>query len=84
MKKEKVKVKYVYYSNDRDGVSDIEKGEMLVDKFDFKSCWYEYYKDDKWSEFCEEGYDVYMNESKDVMVVCDNGECYDNFVFMKV
>ena len=79
----KIKVSYVYYVSDRDGIDDIKKGEMFVDKFDLKSCWEEFYKDDEWSEFCEEGYDMYMNESKDVMIVCDNGECYDNFVFIK-
>ena len=79
----KIKVSYVYYVSDRDGVSEIEKGELNVSKFDLKECVEEYYKNDESYEYCEEMYDMYKSEKGDVMVVCDNGECYDNFVFVK-
>ena len=78
-----MKVSYVYYVSDREGVSEIERGELNVSKFDLKECVGEYYKDDESYEYCEEMYDMYKSEKGDVMVVCDNGECYDNFVFVK-
>ena len=79
----KIKVSYVYYVSDRDGVSEIEKGELNVSKFDLKECVEEYYKNDESYEYCEEMYDMFKSEKGDVMVVRDNGECYDNFVFVK-
>ena len=54
-----------------------------MSKFDLKECVEEYYKDDESYEYCEEMYDMFKSEKGDVMVVCDNGECYDNFVFVK-
>ena len=54
-----------------------------MSKFELKECIEEYYKNDESYEYCEEMYDMYKSEKGDVMVVCDNGECYDNFVFVK-
>lgn len=79
----KMKVSYVFYVSDRDGIEDIKKGVLNVSKFDVKECIEEYYKDDKWFDYCKDDFDMYMNESKDVMIVSDSCECYDNFVFVK-
>ena len=49
-----MKVSYVYYVSDRDGVSEIEKGELNVSKFELKECIEEYYKNDESYEYCEE------------------------------
>ena len=78
-----MKVSYVYYVSDRDGVSEIEKGGLNVSKFDLKECIEEYYKNDESYEYCEEMYDMFKSKNDDIMIVCDNGECYDNFVFIK-
>lgn len=79
----KIKVSYVYYECDRDGIENIEKGELNVSKFDLKECVEEYYKDDESYEYCEEMYDMFKSKNDDIMIVCDSGECYDNFVFVK-
>lgn len=79
----KIKVSYVNYVNDREGVSDIKRGELLVSKFDVKVCVEEFYKNDEYYEYSEDSYDVYLNKNKDVMIVNDSCECYDNFVFIK-
>lgn len=84
MKNKNIRVSYVNYQNDRDGVDGIVKGELVVGKFDVKECLEEFYKDDESFEFDSRDYDVNRNKENSVMIVSDSGESYDNFVFVKV
>jgi hypothetical protein len=83
MKNKNIKVSYVNYNSDRDGVDNIVKGELLVGKFDLKECLEEFFKDDESFEFDSRDWDVNRNEENSVMIVNDSGESYDNFVFVK-
>ena len=78
-----IKVSYVNYESDRDGICNIVKGELLVGKFDLKECLEEVFKDDESFEFDSRDWDVNRNEENSVMVVNDSNESYDNFVFVK-
>lgn len=78
-----IKVSYVNYESDRDGINNIVKGELLVGKFDLKECLEEFFKDDESFEFDSRDWDVNRNEENSVMVVNDSNESYDNFVFVK-
>jgi hypothetical protein len=78
-----IKVSYVNYESDRDGIYNIVKGELLVGKFDLKECLEKFFKDDESFEFDSRDWDVNRNEENSVMVVNDSSESYDNFVFVK-
>ena len=59
----------------------VDKFYERVNNGGFVNCFR--YNNDESYEYCEEMYDMFKSENGDVMVVCDNGECYDNFVFVK-
>jgi len=83
MKNKNIKVSYVNYESDRDGIDNIVRGELLVSKFDVKECLEEVYKDDESFEFDSRDYDVNRNKENSVMIVNDSNESFDNFVFVK-